>query len=317
MIRQKKISFFIFLLMVIFIIACTIRSSSACTIFTVSGGDKVLFGNNEDWTNPNTYIWFELSEEEKFGGVYLGFDNFFPQGGMNEKGLCFDANALPVMSLNYHPELPYSQGWTVKHIIDVCDNISQVIQVAQEFNWGTSMAYQVHFADASGDAVVISPGTDSELNFTRKISGEGFIVSTNFNVGYPENGWTPCWRYTTATEMLDNIAHEDNLTVEAIRDVLDAAHQEGKYATRYSNIFDLINHDVYIYQNFNFKKVVKLNLDEELAQENESYIPISDLFSRTTIQESQTEKTQEAPIIFLFISLVAIIIFRRKIVNFD
>ena len=27
----------------------------SCTIFTASFGDKVLFGNNEDYTNPKTY----------------------------------------------------------------------------------------------------------------------------------------------------------------------------------------------------------------------------------------------------------------------
>lgn len=303
--------------MVLFILACTIRSSSACTIFTISNGEKVLFGNNEDWKNPNTYIWFEMPQEGKFGGVYLGFDDFFSQGGMNEKGLCFDANALPEMTLNYHPDLPYCQGWIVKHIIDICANISQTIQVAQEYNWGTSLRYQVQFADASGEAVVISAGTDGELNFTRKSPDDGFLVSTNFNVGYPENGWTPCWRYSTATEMLNDIDLEDNLTVEAVRDVLDSAHQEGMYATRYSNIFDLVNRDIYIYYNYNFKKVVKLNLDEELARGNESYIPIYEFFSRTTTQETQTKKTPEAPIVFLFISLVVVIKFRREISKFD
>lgn len=302
MILYKKTFFFTFIIL-IFLIIGTIRSTSACTIFTVSRGDKVFFGNNEDWTNPNTYIWFELPKEGKYGGVYLGFDNFFPQGGMNEKGLCYDANALPKMTLNDHPELQHSQEWIVKHIMDVCDNISQVIQVAQEFNWGTSIAYQVHLADAFGDAVVISAGTDGELNYTRKNAGEGFLVSTNFNVGYPTNGWTPCWRYPTATEMLNNINQEEELDVEAIRDILDATHQEGTYATKYSNIFDLVNRDIYIYQNFNFKDVVRLNLDEELAKGKEEYILISTLFSQRT--------TSEAPLVFLFSSIFIIIMIRR------
>ena len=29
----------------------------SCTIFTASYGDTVLFRNNEDWINPNTYYW--------------------------------------------------------------------------------------------------------------------------------------------------------------------------------------------------------------------------------------------------------------------
>ncbi|MFX0085508.1 MAG: hypothetical protein ACFFAU_07530 [Candidatus Hodarchaeota archaeon] len=249
MIRKNKLSTFILLLVLIPFIAGSIKTASACTIFTISNGDKVLFGNNEDWYNPNTYIWFDLPEKDKFGRVYLGFDDLFPQGGTNENGLCFDANALPKMTLNYHPELLSSSKWIALHIIERCDNISQVIQMAQLYNWGTSMAYQVHFADAFGDAVVISPGSDGEINFTRKNVGDGFLVSTNFNVGYPINDWTPCWRYPRATEMLDDIYHEDNLTVEAIRDILNATHQKGTYATKYSNIFDLVTQDIYIYQN--------------------------------------------------------------------
>ena len=66
-----------------------------CTILTASHGDKVLFGNNEDWINPNTYYWTVPRTNDTFGVVYLGFDIFWPQGGINEKGLAFDVNALP------------------------------------------------------------------------------------------------------------------------------------------------------------------------------------------------------------------------------
>ena len=78
----------------------------SCTIFTASYGDTVLFGNNEDWINPNTYYWVVPSRGGDYGVVYFGFDNFWPQGGINEKGLAYDVNALPKSALNPHPELP-------------------------------------------------------------------------------------------------------------------------------------------------------------------------------------------------------------------
>ena len=304
---HKSFRSLIFFLLIFFMLMATITLTSACTIFTVSSGDKVLFGNNEDWSNPNTYIWFELPKEGKFGGVFVGFDDFLSQGGMNEYGLCFDVNALPQMTLTYHPDLLFSRGWIVKYLIDNCKNVSQVISMAQDYNWGSSMAYQVHFADAYGEAVVISPGTDGELNFTRKITGDGSLVSTNFNLGYPTNGWTPCWRYPLATRMLEEIDHEDNLTVNSLRDILDATHQEGTYATRYSNIFDLKSRDIYIYQNYLFHDVVRLNLDEELAKGSEEYVLISDLFSQSNPQE-----IQEAPFLILFSSLLFLVIIRRR-----
>ncbi|MFX0149691.1 MAG: carcinine hydrolase/isopenicillin-N N-acyltransferase family protein [Candidatus Hodarchaeota archaeon] len=307
---KRKDGFVVFVL--IFAIIITIRSVSACTIFTASYGNTVFFGNNEDWTNPNTYIWFELSEDNQNGGVYLGFNDFYSQGGMNEKGLCFDANALPKLSLNPHPELPYSEGWIVRFLMKICANVTEVIDVASKYNWGTSMAYQVQFADATGDAVVISAGTDGELNFTRKIEGDGYLVSTNFNLANPDNGWSPCWRYNKAMEMLDAINHEDNLTVEYFRDILKAVHQEGTYATKYSNIFDPKNRDIYIYKNSNFNEVVVLNLDEELAKGDTGYTKLDDLFAQELQTTTTTKTTPEMPILFLCVTLVGISIIKKK-----
>ncbi|MFX0173768.1 MAG: carcinine hydrolase/isopenicillin-N N-acyltransferase family protein [Candidatus Hodarchaeota archaeon] len=307
---KKKLGFTVFVL--IFVIIATIRFVSACTIFTSSYGDTVLFGNNEDWTNPNTYIWFELSENNQYGGVYLGFNDFHSQGGMNEKGLCFDANGLPRISLNSHPELPYTEEWVVRFLMKICTNVTEVTEMASKYNWGTSIAYQVQFVDATGDAVVISAGINGELNFTRKIEGEGYLVSTNFNLANPDNGWSPCWRYNKATEMLDAIDHEDDLTVEYFRDILKAVHQEGTYATKYSNIFDLKNRDIYIYKNFNFNGVVVLNLDEELAKGDTGYTTLDDLFVQELQTTTTTETTPLMPILFLCVTVVGISIIRKK-----
>ena len=35
--------------------------ASACTIFVLTDKDRALFCNNEDWSNPNTRIWFNHS----------------------------------------------------------------------------------------------------------------------------------------------------------------------------------------------------------------------------------------------------------------
>jgi len=71
------------------------QAPESCTILTASQGDKVLFGNNEDWINPDTYYWTIAPTKDTFGVVYFAFDNFWPQGGINEKGLAYDVNALP------------------------------------------------------------------------------------------------------------------------------------------------------------------------------------------------------------------------------
>ena len=168
----------------------------SCTIFTASSGGKVLFGNNEDYTNPKTYYWIHPSDEENYGGVYFGFDNFWPQGGINEKGLCYDWNALPEVSLNTHPELPPFMAGKIEYgrwILNKCATVEEAIELVKSYSL-ISLAAQIHLADATGDAVVISAGPDGEFSFTRKQEGDGFLVSTNFNLSNPDNA---CLLYTS------------------------------------------------------------------------------------------------------------------------
>jgi len=266
-----------------------------CTIFTAAQGDKVLFGNNEDYTNPNTYYWVIPSSEGNFGGVYVGFDNLSPQGGINEKRLAFDTNGLPPADLNPRSELPAAPpGWIVETIMKEAATVEEAIDIARRYhryNWGLPMKYQVFLADATGDAVVISTGSEDELAFTRKQEGDGYLVSTNFNQGNPENryGDLPCWRYDTATMMLREIQSEEDLTVCHFRSILDAVHVEGAATnTIYSNVFDLRDGVIYLYHWHQFDEVVTLNVAQELARAP-SPTRIRDLFSQETVTQAQKE----------------------------
>lgn len=152
-------------------------------------------------------------------------------------------------------------------------------------------------ADATGDAVVISAGIDRELNFTRKEAENGFLVSTNFNNGYPKYGDYPCQRYNTAVTMLKEISHEAELTVNQCRDILNAVHAEGAHCnTLYSNIFDLRNRMIYLYYFHQYEEAVQLDLIEELAKDGH-YFRISELFSQDIQDHAQAEYDayQESP----------------------
>lgn len=263
----------------------------SCTIFAASFGGLALYGNNEDYNNPKTYYWIRPSGEGKFGGVYVGFDNLSPQGGINEKGLAFDYNALPEAPLNPHPELP-ARGALMRRIQETCSTVEEAITLSKKYNWGFSLRWQVLMADATGDAVVISAGPDGELAFTRKPSGDGYLVSTNFNRANPKNtyrGSYPCWRYDKAVEMLDEIIEEKDLTVDYFRDILDAAHVESAVGnTLYSNVFDLKNGIIYLYFWHQYGEVVKLNVAEEIAK-NPKPTRLRDLFSKETVRRADEE----------------------------
>lgn len=278
----------------------------SCTIFTASIGDKVLFGNNEDYYKPKTYLWTEPATEENYGSVYLGFKDYSHQGGINEKGLCFDANALPKSRINLHSELelppqyeaPYEdfEIWLPVLILRKAATVKEAIAIANKYqrtNWypdAGAIKYQLHFADAIGDAVVISVDESGELVFTRKAEGEDFLISTNFNKVNPANAFAyPCERYNITKEMLEEIDSEDELSADFGKAVLDAVHQKGIFSgTLYSNIFDLKDGILYLYHWHQFDEVVVLNVEEELAKEK-YLVRVKDLFSKETAGNAKSE----------------------------
>jgi len=264
-------------------------SPKSCTIFTVSFGDKAFFGNNEDYINPETRYWVVPAGYGHYGAVYFGFDDMHPQGGINEKGLAYDWNGLPEAPLNDAPGLPIWPMDAGKYILSTCATVEEVIETAQRYSWGSGLGAQCQFADATGDAVVISAGADGELAFTRKPKGDGFLVSTNFNLATVSPSAARCWRYNRATSLLSEIDSEDALTVGYVTSILDATHQQGAAVnTVYSTVYDLRNGIIYLYHWHRFDDVVVLNVAEEVAGESK-VVRIADLFPEDTVQDAENE----------------------------
>lgn len=288
--------------------------ATACTIFTVSNEGVVLFGNNEDYYNRSDVIYFVPSAEGRYGVVYLGQryeGRYNPQGGMNEKGLAFDANALPKSELNPHPERPQPRTWLAVMMMEECSTVEDVIEMAKSYDWGSTMAYQLHLADSSGDAVVIGPGPDGEIAFTR-MGEEGYLVSTNFNLANPSDRTESCWRYETATRMLEEILSEDGPSLECCNSVLEAVAQKSAIVnTIYSNIFDTRNRVIYLYYFHQFGEVVSIDLIDELGK-GFHYSVIGQLFSPETRKmarvevKSYIEGQKESPLVLMGDVLLAI-----------
>ena len=222
----------------------------------------------------------------------VGFDDLGPQGGINEKGLAFDGNALPYIPIKTYPgRLQPSEAIVNKIIMHRCATVEEAIAMARSYDWGTiysgKFAGQYLLSDATGDACVLGFGADGELAVTRKPKGDGFIVSTNFNRVYPENRYYtyPCERYETASRMLEKLVKESDLTVESLAAVLNAVHQEGlRSPTLYSNIFDLKKGIAYFYDRHRYDRVAKIDVAETIKSKQPPK-RIKDLFP--------TEKTNE------------------------
>jgi hypothetical protein len=275
----------------------------SCTTFSASLGGKAFYGNNEDYYKSKTYLWTNAATDENYGCLYLGFKGYSHQGGINEKGLCFDANALPKATIKLYLDLespPYYEApydeyimWLPVLILRKAATVKEAIEIAKKYrrnNWypkDGKVKYQLNFADATGDAVIISVDENGELAFTKKGEAENYLLSTNFNRANPRNALDyPCKRFSKSEEMLKEIKNENALTVDYFKSILKSVHQEGIFSrTIYSNIFDLKNRIIYLYHWHQFEEVVSLNLEQELAKED-YMVSIKDLFSPKTVNKA-------------------------------
>ncbi len=148
-----------------------------CTIVTISKGDSVFFGGNDDYINPDSYYWIDPGDSTRYGVIWIGTpDN--PQQGVNEKGLAYDSNRITRVDVNPHTERIPVPGEYHNYLITIlheCSSVEEVINWVNSHQRYPYMHDQLHFADATGDAVIISPGKDGEMVFTRKAPGDGFL----------------------------------------------------------------------------------------------------------------------------------------------
>lgn len=254
--------------------AAQLDSRQGCTVFYAADGEMALGGNNEDYWDPFTYVWFVPSEEGAYGRAYFGYEDFRPQGGVNDQGLFFDGLAVGrTVEVPQGDKLAYGDNLTDKALAE-CATVACVLELFDRYHAADSWDYQFLFGDSTGDSAIVEP-----LAFIR---GEGqFQVASNFYQSEIAPEHASCWRFKTATEMLESTPF---LSVELFRDVLEATHQEGSSPTLYSNIYDLKQGRIYLYYFHDYDNVVVLDLAEELAMGAHIY-EIASLFPRNEAAE--------------------------------
>lgn len=251
------------------------QTPEGCSVISFSKGDSVFFAGNDDFINPDSYYWVEQGDSTRYGVIWIGWpDN--PQQGVNEKGLAYDGTGLPRVDVNPHSErIPFAGEYYHQYMMQImheCSTVAEVIEWVGKHQRPPYMHDQMHFADATGDAVIISAGTDGEMVLTRKEPGDAFLVSTNFNVANPSNGYGyPCWRYEKARERLGNLlAGEAPVTSRDITGVMDAVHvSSGSGWTIVTMVADMVNGIVYFYYFYQYDHPLVLNVKEELANPRE------------------------------------------------
>ena len=244
-----------------------------CTVFYVSGNGISLGGNNEDWNDPKTLMTFVAPAENKYGWIKFGFKSGFPQGGMNEYGLFWDATAVPFldMPVSVANKIKYT-GPLMKKIMEECKTISDALKIFEKYYCDDQFKAQYLIGDSFGSSVIIE--------------GDGYIlkddryqIMTNFYHSFPSLGGYPCERYEAAKKILNN---DITVNIPLLINVLESTYQEGKYPTQYSNIYNSVESSVYLFYYHNFSEYIKITLDQNSLKRNME-VDISSLFSSINI----------------------------------
>ena len=254
------------------VVSSVCGSARACTVFMAAARGEVLYGNNEDWFDPNPFLWTVPGGDGTYGRVYVGFGNGFPQGGVNEKGLSFDGLMVRRVEVANTAGKKVYSGNLIDKVMAECATVAEALAMLDQYNLRMFERAQFLLADATGDAAVI------EAESVHRKEGR-FQVATNFRLSQVEPGEAPCRRYRIATRMLEE---NDRITVDLFKRILAAVHQEGQAATQYSTIYDLKRGIIYLYHFHNFTNVVRLNVAEELAK-GAYHVAIPSLFPPTYV----------------------------------
>lgn len=240
-------------------------NASACTIFNVNEGGKVIVGNNEDWLySTNVKVWFVPPTKKSYGRVCFGWNQFlfFPQaqGGMNDQGLFFDWTLCPKSKPSkFSFKRKIATFSLPDKLLAECSTVDEAIKWLKKYNF-LFIHSHIMLVDKGGNSAVVE-WVDGELRIIKK---EGiYQIIKNFWLSHPELGNFPCNRYNKVMEMLEN---RDEISVEYFTSILNMVSQykqteDGKeIGTIYSNIYDLTNGEVCIYYKRNYEKHIKFNL---------------------------------------------------------
>jgi len=237
----------------------------SCSMFKITLNGKTMVGNNEDYWNPNTRIWFEHAKIGEYGAVYVGYDNFWPQGGMNQAGLVFDGFAEDYLAIKDTLGKKSLSANFLKDIMKRCATVDDVKKYLSQYNLSgleTSMFFFVdktgRYLVAEGDSLIIG-------------NKEYYIVSNFYPSKVKDESEIPIAFYQKGRKFLES--HRDT-TINFCASVMDTMHQEKNWGggTIYTTIYDLNKGTIYLYYFHDYANVVKFNLNKNLKKDDYSLV---------------------------------------------
>ena len=210
----------------------------ACTADFESAGGAELVGNNEDASMPLSKVWVVPGEGGKYSRLCLGYaSDKTIQGGVNEKGLWFDSFSVEAKPIAASPGQKVFEGDMHDRIMAECATVEEAVALLRRYSNPFLSDNMLMVGDRTGASAII------EGNAVLRRRGPYQII-TNFRQSEHPDGSKVCGRYRIAEAMMKADSH---VTIDGMRKILAAVHQEGPVPTVYSYICDLQNGKLYLY----------------------------------------------------------------------
>ena len=206
---RKLLTFISLLVTMAFVFS---SNSYGCSMVKLTKNGKTIVGNNENQMNPNTRIRFENGKNGGYGVVYVGFDNLFPQGGMNDAGLVFDGftQSYRVVT-DTIGKFKCSSSDLSKKVMQECATVDEAKCLLNRYNrcfWSASV---LRFVDKTGKYLYVDG--DSLI-----IGEKAFFIQPNVR---PYEIKKNCWRLEKATRLLEN---SFDASIGYCTSVMDSVH---------------------------------------------------------------------------------------------
>lgn len=252
-------------------------------------------GNNEDSWSTESKIWFEQGKKGKYGAAYVGHKKGAAQGGMNEKGLVYDA-----LSLYYKPmqgsagKLPVGNSDIfLKKIMQECANIADVQNFISQYNISYFSIGMFLFIDKSGDYLTMA---GNEIIF----GNDPHYLLVNFRpADTPNLDAVKIGRYQRGRKLLEERQEASIDFTKTVMNTMSECRGDLCDGTLYTSAFDIEKGDIYLWFYHDYQQEIKFNLAEELAKGNHS-LEMPTLFPpNANYQKLEAYKTpQNSKIIF-------------------
>lgn len=241
--------------------------STACSVLyyvdTVTG--KIYAVNSEDyWLDVEAYIQIEPKSKKEFARLWYGWNNF-AQGGINEKGLFFDAAVTPEQEkINGYRNPKNNLG---DKILAHSATVEEALTFIEKEKIALNKSH-IMFGDKTGNAVVVE-----WVNGERKLHWieDNKLIMTNYLLSEPEAGNYPCYRYKSIEDRISEL--ENNREEINLLKIGNAFGQAGQPArelkngrvggTVYTSFIDITDNKFFLSYKLSNENVIKLDLNIE------------------------------------------------------